>query len=64
MKTIEQLEEKALRFAESFFYSDIDEKILWHVFEGYDEHWIQEEIDNMCGMLIVTMQWAQREDEK
>lgn len=59
MKTSAEIKERAHAIASMHFYADIDDLTAWEPFEDYSDEWIQDEIESMAEMLVVSMLWAQ-----
>ena len=59
MKTLDEIKTRAHAIASMHFYSDVDECAAWEPFEDYDDEWIQDEIESMAEMLVISMLWAQ-----
>ena len=60
MKTLAEIQSRALAIAESHFYADVDDNTPWEPFEYHDEEWIEQEIENMADMITHAMIWAQQ----
>lgn len=60
MRTLAEIQSRALAIAQSHFYADVDDNTLWEPFETYDEEWIEQEIESMADMLTHAMIWAQQ----
>ena len=59
MKTLAEIKTRAHAIASMHFYADVDDLIPWEPFEDYSDEWIQDEIESMAEMLVVSMLWAQ-----
>jgi len=59
MKTLAEIKTRAHAIASMHFYADVDDLIAWEPFEDYSDEWIQDEIESMAEMLVVSMLWAQ-----
>jgi hypothetical protein len=59
MKTLAEIKERAHAIASMHFYADVDDRTAWEPFEDYSDEWIQDEIESMAEMLVVSMLWAQ-----
>jgi hypothetical protein len=59
MKTLAEIKERAHAIASMHFYADVDDLTAWEPFEDYDDEWIQDEIESMAEMLVISMLWAQ-----
>ena len=59
MKTLAEIKTRARAMAEMHFYSDVDDLTAWEPFENYSDEWIQDEIESMTDMLVISMLWAQ-----
>jgi hypothetical protein len=59
MKTLAEIKTRAHAIASMHFYADVDDLTAWEPFEDYDDEWIQDEIESMAEMLVISMLWAQ-----
>ena len=59
MKTLDEIKQRAHAIASMHFYADVDDLTAWEPFEDYDDEWIQDEIESMAEMLVISMLWAQ-----
>jgi hypothetical protein len=59
MKTLAEIKTRAHAIASMHFYADVDDLTAWEPFENYSDEWIQDEIESMAEMLVVSMLWAQ-----
>jgi hypothetical protein len=59
MKTLAEIKTRAHAIASMHFYADVDDHTAWEPFEDYSDEWIQDEIESMAEMLVVSMLWAQ-----
>ena len=59
MKTLAEIKTRAHAIASMHFYADVDDLTAWEPFEDYSDEWIQDEIESMAEMLVVSMLWAQ-----
>ncbi len=59
MKTLAEIKIRARAMAEMHFYADVDDLTAWEPFENYSDEWIQDEIESMTDMLVISMLWAQ-----
>ena len=58
-KDLEQIKQYAENVAKSFFYSDVDEYVLWKPFEDYDSEWVAHQIEILSFEIRNAMLWAQ-----
>ena len=58
MRTKDEMEAYARGLAEQFFYSD-DEYTPWEPFENWHNADIEEEVENLAGLLCLAMVWVQ-----
>ena len=59
MKTIEQIEDRALAIAYGHFHCESGEP--WEPFENYSEEEIAEEVEMLTDVIARAMRWAQEE---